>query len=221
MNFGMDGPQVTGWWVNPKTGDKFNAIDTYFEDNNLLIKTADGRLLNYNKIQDYVQTQNPDSIRPTAKPTINPKKEEIPASILAELDNGEDDLDDSLLIPDDNIYGITGQKQPKTSEKIFNQPSTVSQDYSIIDRALHSQSTPTLDSGIKWKNFPKREIEMLIDVLQISENEIVEYYINSVSLDSLREMVSSSIKEYIKKELHKEETTTTTTNKKKTTTKSK
>ena len=40
MTFGFDGPSVTGWWVNPKTGDKFKAIDTFFEDNRLLIKTA-------------------------------------------------------------------------------------------------------------------------------------------------------------------------------------
>ena len=63
INFGMDGPQVTGWWYNPATGDKFNAIDTYFEDNNLLIKTADGRLLNFNQIQNFVTNiENKSSI---------------------------------------------------------------------------------------------------------------------------------------------------------------
>ena len=62
MNFGMEGPQVNGWWYNPKTGDRFNALDTYFEDNNLLIKTADGRLLNYNQIQNYVHVEDPKSI---------------------------------------------------------------------------------------------------------------------------------------------------------------
>lgn len=198
MNFGMDGPQVTGWWYNPKTGDKFNALDTYFEDNNLLIKTADGRMLNYNQIQNYVRVDNPNLIPDKSTFNTPQKAEEIPANILAEID---DNSSDDLLIPDDDIYG--GAANKPTTKGLSNPyeaqektPSNI-QDITIIDRALGGKNTPSITGDIEWKEFPKREIEMLVDVMKIPEQEIVQYYINSISLDDLRDMVAKSIERYI------------------------
>lgn len=207
INFGMDGPQVTGWWYNPATGDKFNAIDTYFEDNNLLIKTADGRLLNFNQIQNYVRTESdPGNITPQTASTK--KDDEIPAEILAELE--EDNQSEGLLIPDDNIYGIAGQKQATSSAELGNLYShsaePVNQNLSMIKRALDGKSSPSVDGSVCWEGFPKREIEMLVDVMQIPENEIVEYYINNISINYIKDIISSSVRDYINVQLHPTET---------------
>ena len=205
MNFGMDGPQVTGWWVNPKTGDKFKAIDTYFEDNNLLIKTADGRFLNYNQIQNYIQTDNPDSVMPVKQTTQNTNFNDIPAEVLAEIDNDENA--NNVLIPDDNIYGLGGPKQDPMVElgNIYEGEELVKpsiEDFDIIDRALKNKETATIDSKVIWNEFPKREIEMLVDVMSIPEDSIVQYYINKISMSTIKESIGESIKSYIKNSLH-------------------
>lgn len=215
MNFGMEGPQVTGWWYNPTTGDKFNAVDNYFEDNNLLIKTADGRLLNYNQIQNYVHVEDPKSI-PDKPITTKSKKQndEIPAEVLAEIDNGEED-GGGLLIPEDNIFGRPIKQNPSAelgniysgSEQV--QPAI--QDFAIIDRALSGKEIPNPVAQISWDEFPKREIEMLVDVMNIPEDEIVEYYINRVSIDVVKEMVAKSVREYIELSLGDKGTNTVTT----------
>ena len=203
MNFGMDGPQVNGWWYNPTTGDKFNALDTYFEDNNLLIKTADGRLLNYNQIQNYVHVEDPKSIPDKPISKANPQTEEIPAEILAEIENGEG-TDGGLLIPEDNIYGRPLKQAPsadlgniyKGTESETLSPAI--QDFAIIDRALAGKNNPSPSADISWPEFPKKEIEMLIDVMNISEDEIIQYYINNVSMDVVKSMVEEGIRNYIK-----------------------
>lgn len=201
INFGMEGPQVDGWWYNPQTGDRFNALDTYFEDNNLLIKTADGRLLNYNQIQNYVHVEDPKSI-PDKPSAAAPATDDVPPEVLAEIE-GDKDPNGGLLIPDDNIYGRPTKQQPGELGNIYKGPETQSpspavQDFAIIDRALSGKDTPIVTGSIEWERFPKREIEMLVEVMQIPEQEIIQYYINSISLDSLRNIVSQSIERYIK-----------------------
>jgi len=204
LNFGMEGPQVNGWWYNPKTGDRFNALDTYFEDNNLLIKTVDGRLLNYNQIQNYVHVEDPKSIpdKPVSSTVSSSANNNVPPEVLAEIDNGEG-ADGGLLIPDDDIYGQPTKQQPGELGNIYKGPETQSpspavQDFDIIDRALSGKDNPSVSGSIEWKGFPKREIEMLIEVMRIPEQEIIQYYINSIPLDSIRNMVSQSIERYIK-----------------------
>jgi hypothetical protein len=213
MNFGMDGPSVTGWWYNPQTGDKFNAVDTYFEDNNLLIKTADGRLLNYNQIQNFVQVDDPKSI-PDKKPAAKaaPASEEIPASVLAELEDPDESTGAGLLIPDDDIYGKPRKQAPSAElgniyTKTEPSPTPAVQDFAIIDRALAGKTTPTPIADLEWDGFPKREIEMLIDVMNIPEDEIIQYYINSISVDSVKQMLNDGIRRYISTHLHEKKTT--------------
>lgn len=202
MNFGMDGPQVTGWWVNPQTGDKFNAVDTFFEDNNLLIKTSDGRLLNYNQIQNYIQTNNPDSVvPPQTTQQSSPAHEEIPAEILNELEDPSNP-NDGLLIPDDDIYGITGKKTQSVDNNVNIAKSKIN-DFDIIDRALKNKGSVVIKGDICWKDFPEREIEMLIDVMNISENDVIEYYINNITLDEVLASIKDSIRSHIHNTLHK------------------
>lgn len=211
MNFGMDGPSVTGWWYNPQTGDKFNAIDTYFEDNNLLIKTADNRLLNFNQIQNYLHVEDEKSI-----PNITPQKQknqttddDLPPEVKAILEEPGSNGAESLIIPDDDIYGGTRKLAPaaelgniyKEAEPETQAP-TKSTDFDIIDRALANKSYPTIETDVWWDTYPQREIEMLIDVLNIPEEKIVQYYINNISIDDIINTVKDSIREYIIANLH-------------------
>ena len=53
INFSMDGPIMDGTWYNTTTGDSFTVRDTFFQDNQLMVATTDGRLMDYNMIQNY------------------------------------------------------------------------------------------------------------------------------------------------------------------------
>ena len=199
INFGMDGPQMTGWWVNPKTGDKFKAVDTYFEDNNLIIKAADGRMFNYKQVQNYVQTGEPESIPVDKKQSSSNKSNSLPPEVMSELES-TDNKNEGLLIPGDNIYGIPQKQSPSAELGNINSnehPKPIN-DFGIIDRALNSKKSPKASAKIAWDGFPQREVEMLVDVMNISIDDVVEYYINNINVNDLVDEVKSQIRKYIK-----------------------
>lgn len=198
MTFGLEGPNITGWWVNPQTGDKFNAVDTYFEDNQLLIKTADGRLLKYNQIQNYVQTDKPDSFAPSTAPAK--PADDIPDEVLNEIE-GNNPTGEGLLIPDDDIFGDRPSPLGNMYKGVESATSKTT-DYDIIARALSGKSTLELRGDIRWVDFPKREIEMLIEVMNIPEEDIIQYFINNVSLEDVKKSIQDSIRYYIDRVLH-------------------
>lgn len=212
MNFGIEGPMITGSWVNPQTGDSFTAVDTFFEDNNLLIKTSDGRILKYDQIQNYLQTDNPDAFKKTASSQKNDSP--IPAEVLSEIESGGEN---DLIIPDDNIYSggssFNGALQSTELGNIYsesNQKRTI-QDYSIIDRALSKCDLPSPTVKISWDSFPRREIEMLVDVMNVSVDDIIQYYINNISMKDIKDMFSESVKNYIRLFLDTPETSVIST----------
>ena len=200
MTFGLDGPVVTGWWVNPKTGDKFNAIDTFFEDNQMFVKTSDGRLLKYSQIQNYIKTDNPDAFK---KPMKESKKtEEIPESILNELVTSDSDSSvvDDLLIPDDNIFDKPGPTPVPSKHH-----TTTSTNSIIIDKALSKKTSPSIKVGIDWKKFPEREIEMLKDIMDVPIDEVIDYYTNSLDMTEILEEVKANLYTFILEKTQPEE----------------
>lgn len=205
MTFGFDGPSVTGWWVNPKTGDKFCAVDTFFEDNILLVKTSDGRLLNYNRMQDYVQTDKPEIVQVNKQNKPKPKQQSLPPEILNEIEKPGDMQNDNepidLLIPEDNIY--SKPQEPARLGNMYNQPATQEPigDAAIVDRALQSKTTPEIQGSVLWKDFPAREIDMLVDVMNVPKEAIISYYTSQISLNVIQDMVKGIIEEFIEKKL--------------------
>ena len=49
--FSGETPMMEGKWYNPHTGDSFTVRNTFFEDNQLVVQTMDGRLLEYNQLK--------------------------------------------------------------------------------------------------------------------------------------------------------------------------
>ena len=63
LTFGMEGPNMEGTWYNPQTGDSFTVRNSFFEDNQYIVQTTDGRILGYNQIQNYIKSDNPTEIQ--------------------------------------------------------------------------------------------------------------------------------------------------------------
>ena len=75
---GIGGPVMSGTWINPNNNDTFTVKDCFFEDNQLIVNTTDGRNLNYDILQNYIQADNK---------TINEMKEK-PIQKAVVVDNG-------------------------------------------------------------------------------------------------------------------------------------
>lgn len=206
-----DGPILNGHWYNPKTGDSFTVRDTFFEDNNLICMTTDGRRLDYNMIQNYIQSD-----KPFPKQT-QPVKPNIPDSILSEvmpvnnpiektLDNNAGPLTgmDTSLMTEEDIALITGQA-PKVQANFIDPakaptqavaPVPKDEDVLLIERLLKRASKPSVACYVKWANFPEKQFEML-DMMAVDPEKIIEYFLQNIDLQALREEVKFGIEKYI------------------------
>lgn len=194
MTFGIEGPIMEGTWYNVQTGDSFTVQNSFFEDNEFIIQTTDGRILKYNQIQNYIKSDKPIDI-PKQSNSIEELPQEV-AGILEESDYN------NLILPEDMAM-ISGA--PNLGNLNSNQgvpmPSTVTStqvsNYNIISKALSKRSLPDLQIGIDWENCPLKEMNMLIDLMDVDKEEIIEWYLSQVDLDATTYMIKEVIKDYL------------------------
>lgn len=204
MMFGGEGPVMQGTWYNPTTGDAFTVRDSFFEDNQYVVTTTDGRYLSYNQIQNYIQSDMPlEQLKKQVKPQKTAQNE-IPAE-LKDLIETEDPVE-SMMSPEDAAL-ITGNRSlgnlndrhiaPASEHQIKlpvtqDVPSNIN--YSIIEKALKNASKPQIDVNIKWDNYPLKQIDMLTDVMEIPIDEIVTWYLDNINMYDIADAVKESIK---------------------------
>ena len=206
-----EGPMLEGHWYNPKTGDSFTVRDTFFEDNNLIVMTTDGRRMNYDMISRYVKTDKP---MPKQQPV---QKQEIPQSILNQvLPVTNDDkfnqpikktnYDDLLTDEDRALLGVEVDTAAAEVRQTIQKPESVieDEDTMLIRRILKKATSPTVDCKITWNNFPAKQFDML-DMMAVEPEKIADYYLASIDIASLREIVKKSIHNYIDKMLSQQE----------------
>lgn len=169
IQFGMDGPQMTGTWINPQTGHKFTVRDCMFQDGQFVCITTDGQVLDYNTIQNYVQCNDNqgNAIEP-------PKDMQKPNTSI--LTKGLGSLNDA-------VYVETPQVDP---------------DQSIIERVLDVCKTPQIEAQIEWE-VPQKEIETLIGILKVEPSKISKYYIDRLDKSTIFEHIKDTLTKYIEK----------------------
>lgn len=182
---GMDGPSMSGTWVNPKTGDRFTVQECFLQDGNFVVMATNGRTYDYNMIQDYVQeseqaptpqlAQVASQVSP-AKPlgNINSPVQIDPAEILHEFPS-LDDLEEPTKTP------------------------AMDPDQLMIQKVLDDKPLPEMNAYIAWPGRPQAQLDTLVDVLGVSPDAIAEYYINKLDFDAIKEHMITILGNSIKK----------------------
>lgn len=207
LMFGMEGPNMEGTWYNPRTGDSFTVRNSFFQDNQYIVQTMDGRVLDYNTLQEYVQSD-----RPIEMPKPQTKQESLPTEVENLIEGSSDNMYD--ILPEDlnminggskalgNLATPTNHSQ---GDPIVSVPYTqVDQNFAMIEKALAKKSMPEIQVAIDWQNFPQREMDMLIDIMDVNEDEIIDWYTNQIDTNYLAECLKEVIKDHIHKQLSPE-----------------
>lgn len=202
LMFGMEGPNMEGTWYNPQTGDSFTVRNSFFQDNQYIVQTTDGRIIEYNQLQHYVQSDKPIEVQ---KPKND--QEALPAEVADLISESIDDY----ILPEDAAL-INGSPKPLGNLGANTQASTIEystgysqvtgpmielNDFSIIDKALNKKQLPDIQVGIDWVNFPVREIDMLMDVMDIPLDNIVKWYVNQIDTAYVVECLKAAIKDFV------------------------
>lgn len=201
--FGGDGPMMQGTWYNPYNGDAFTVRDSFFEDNQYTVVATDGRVFRYDQLQNFVQSDMKLEDLKKMKLEDSKKEDKLPDSVLNLIDS-ENSYSD-LMIPDDNIisqpkignlYSEQNSKHQNTISSISENPSM---NYGIIEKALSKTEKPAISISLKWDKYPEKEIEMLKDIMEISEDEIIEWYMNNIAMMDVIDNFKAAIKKRILK----------------------
>lgn len=205
INFGGEGPIMQGTWYNPHTGDAFTVRDSFFEDNQYIVMTTDGRKMDYNRLQNYIQSDM--KLEDLKKMRVEkPEKEEIPAEIQG-LIAPIDDVDDGLLLPEDDIFrpkSLGNINEPRHiapasahTHAGYTTSEPVNMNNAIIEKALKTTSKPNFIVNVEWTDYPERQIEMLKDVMDIPEEEILDWYLDNIDMFEIVEAVKRGIRNRI------------------------
>lgn len=207
MMFGGEGPIMAGTWYNPNTGDAFTVRDSFFEDNQYVVTTTDGRYLKYNQIQNYVQTDMKLEDLKKRKVENQRKDEVLPAEVanlIEEID--PNDPYAGMMSPDDlmignakpvNLGNLADDRKPEyvqTSATIMQTPSPASMNEAIIEKALKNAPKPEIMVDVNWDVYPEKQIEMLKDVMEISEDEIIMWYLDNIDMMELVDALKTAIR---------------------------
>lgn len=215
------GPIMEGTWFNPTTGDRFTVRDSFFEDNNYVVVTTDGRTLTYSQFQNYVKDTTPGAAdKPRLRDNANKKasKDELPPEVLAMAEgmDGKKDANDmiqemydELLLPEDKdiIYGPAeaSSAPDKGLGRIFQEEAPQQAaapkedpDFMIIEKALGSKDSVRVDISTIWNEIPSKEITLLNEVMNIPLDRIADWYadriLRQLDLNELRARLTSTMK---------------------------
>jgi hypothetical protein len=198
INFSIDGPVMNGTWYNPQTNDKFTVRDTFFENNQLIIQTTDGRMMDYNMIQNYVQCDPKDIPSSTeSKQSYN-----IPAEVASILETPTPQ--DSNMIEEDMALLNNPLKfsRPDRSSlgnlnKTNNEGIGLSEDQRLVERVLSRQQQPSISCNINWPKFPQKQMDVLMDMMGVDLDDVCDFYISKIDLNDIREAIKKDIEHFI------------------------
>lgn len=190
--FNGETPMMSGTWYNPSTGDSFIVRNTFFEDNQLIVQTMDGRMLNYNQLQHYVQSDGSLPQQKVEKPQFT-QGVALPPEVSSLIEEDGILADDLMMISGvenkslGNLY--VSHDGPTISDRDVNDI--------IISKALDKYGELKVDLSLDKNSFPKETIKMLVDVMGIDPSNIATWYIAHTELSTLHDKLRSHITEYI------------------------
>ena len=194
MNESFD---ITGVWVNRLNGKKITVRNTIIGGDNMVILTSDGQQLTMNEFQDYIQMSEDDKGNTPAS-LDNIKDIESERRVVIGTDN-------AYTVPNKHpFYDIKGPEQVKEKPKqehIRTEHKKVSESDRLLNKLFEKiELNVDLDINLKCDNFPVKELQMLIDIYDVSIDEITEYIMNNIVNEKVyKNALSNLIAEKINK----------------------
>lgn len=226
MNDILDSVQGTTWY-HRTNGDKITVREVIFDmDGSMqyIIDTGNGgrKTIDASVLNDYIQSDKPLNLPKRMPPTqkINigdleekPKDGDYHANYQANFTSSSSQkiMLDGL---EDNDFeytnfrettptrfegmGIDQPKMPLPQLKLDMLTPAPSSNWSIIERALKKTEMPTIENKYVWENYPQKEIEMLIDILDVPQEDIIEYLTSDSFIDKCIGDIRENLKDFIK-----------------------
>lgn len=192
---GLGGDQISGKWINPRTGQEVWAQRLIDDGNGALIVTDKG-IIPMSEFSEFVQMGEETGVsgapvQPIINDSSNMMSSEDKAMISSINTNNPKPQKPQISLDEP----LTSQINHIESNSYINTTvKTESANYKMIDKLFTKFDSLDIKVDIDWGNFPKSQIESLIDIFDVPKKEIAEYiikkYFNSESLtEKIEEMI--------------------------------
>lgn len=190
----FNGSDIVGKrWYSTKTNDSFVVKDVLMDESGgLSFFTTDNRTIDSSQLGNYIQSDTPIKDIPKQQPKLD-------------IDLSKLDTDTPITMVDEDLYirePLTGSNQsPWASPPIIIDPdimvSTRDEDMMIIEKALKKIEFPQVCCSFTWNEFPKKELSMLLEIMEIPMEKVLDYICKKAFTDKIISEITEQGKEYI------------------------
>lgn len=203
MGGGMDAGMFAGLWHNKKTGKNIKIINNVVDDEGMKLRTSDGGWITMTEFsRDYISIDE-DIADQIGDATFGPGAPQYDMSGLSEVFSKDPSLHVSK--PASNLATTSKPTQarvafdrddivaPKSEKKTPMQTQSLNEQ--LLSKTFSKFKTlPSIAVDIDWKEMPKSELLMLINMLDVDVKEIGEYIYNRYcTVDNIKENIYKSI----------------------------
>ena len=200
-------------WYNRYNGDCLIINSTLIDENGDMEYTVTDKGGNRKNIKaevlnDYIQSDEPLHIPQRPEPRHLNLKDLSDDSITNSTKHIAPGLEHQFTGVHENLF-----EQPFWNDKPIVlgspdfgdtwklEPKSPNQD--IIERALKKASKPSIKNSYNWDDFPTKELGMLIDIMDVPEEEVIEYLTSDRYINECIGDIRNELKEFIKCSLMK------------------
>lgn len=185
---GPGGSMISGKWINRNTGAVITVRDSFIDDSNNMILMTDKGQLSMSEFSKYYIQASDEMYDESGKVIAN--KPVTPEDIKV---SDEELKADPILFSNETPTTMINNAGSSHTAPLKN--------FDLIDKIFKkTESKPKANLKIEWADFPKKELEMLINYFDVDTNEISEY-ISKYLLDE--NLLTDALSDFIHKQLLK------------------
>ena len=166
---------------------------------------------------EYIQGEAPQGKIPDYQPAQINKKALVDSLGLDTDDPLNQELNCNIKISSENTSYTNNNTPTVATTSMIDAPlpdvistSTVqlveeSEDEKMVKRVLKKAVAPEIDCKIRWNKFPTRQMEMLLDFMDISLDDICEYFMKQLDIDVVRKELKEQIAAFIESKMNSED----------------
>lgn len=188
----FNGSDIVGKrWYSTKSNDSFVVKDVLMDESgNLSFFTTDNRTIDSSQLGNYIQSDTPINNIPKQQPKLNIDLSKLDADTPITVVNEDEDI---LNTP------ISSNQSPWTSPAIAidKKEEKIDEEIMIIEKALKKIEFPQVCCSFTWNEFPKKELSMLLEIMEIPIEKVLDYICKKAFTDKIISEITEQGKEYI------------------------
>lgn len=170
---------LSGKWINKRTGTVVNVTNSVMDGDDMIIISDRGQISMSEFSQDYIQTS--DEIYDESGKVIG--KEPVNMDDFKQIKEWEESINSNINNNNTNNNQNIQQDNLNSNLQIIKK---------VFDKLT---SYPTIKIDIEWDDFPKAQINTLVDYLDVSIDDISTYIVNNYAdINSISKEMTNIIK---------------------------